>query len=142
VWQAVPPPGQVVTVRVAAETITIDLGEGGPGLAVPQEIRPTFRFGVTVLNKLDVHPHHAQVALVDATWQDYPQWETGDEHVVFRAASLTDPDNPPYPGFAVATAHRPRDGRLLRHRNHDDDLRSRVARRETGRAAEAGEALG
>ena len=35
-------------------------------------------------------------------------------------------------------AHRPRDRRRLRHRNHDDDLRSRVARRETGRAAEAG----
>src|SRR5580693_1811031 len=65
--------------------------------------RPCRRTGVTVLHKLDVHPHHAQVALVDATWQDYPQWETGDEHVVFRAASLTDPDNPPYPGFAVAT---------------------------------------
>jgi hypothetical protein len=35
-------------------------------------------------------------------------------------------------------AHRPRDRRPLRHRNHDDDLRSRVARRETGRAADAG----
>ena len=69
----------------------------------PQEIRPTYRFGVTVLLQLDVRPHNAQVALVDATWQDYPQWETGDEEVVFRAESLTDPDNPPYPGFAVAT---------------------------------------
>jgi hypothetical protein len=58
---------------------------------------------VTVLLKLDVRPHYAQVALVDATWQDYPQWETGDEQVVFGAESLTDPDNPPYPGFAVAT---------------------------------------
>ena len=71
--------------------------------AVPQEIQPTYRFGVTVLLKLDVRPHYAQVALVDATWQDYPQWETGEEQVVFRAESLTDPDNPPYPGFAVAT---------------------------------------
>lgn len=58
---------------------------------------------MTVLLQLDVRPHNAQVALVDATWQDYPQWETGDEEVVFRAESLTDPDNPPYPGFAVAT---------------------------------------
>jgi hypothetical protein len=58
---------------------------------------------VTVLLQLDVRPHNAQVALLDATWQDYPQWETGDEPVVFRAESLTDPDNPPYPGFAVAT---------------------------------------
>ena len=71
--------------------------------AVPQEIQPTYRFGVTVLLKLDVRPHYAQVALLDAAWQDYPQWETGDEQVVFRAESLTDPDNPPYPGFAVAT---------------------------------------
>ena len=58
---------------------------------------------MTVLLKLDVRPHYAQVALVDATWQDYPQWETGEEQVVFCAESLTDPDNPPYPGFAVAT---------------------------------------
>jgi hypothetical protein len=56
-----------------------------------------------MLLQLDVRPHHAQVALVDATWQDYPQWETGEEQVVFHAESLTDPDNPPYPGFAVAT---------------------------------------
>jgi hypothetical protein len=69
----------------------------------PPEIQPTYRFGVTVLLQIDVRPHHAQVALVDATWQDYPQWETGQEQVVFRAESLTDPDNPPYPGFAVAT---------------------------------------
>ncbi|HEX3959570.1 MAG TPA: hypothetical protein VHZ03_23540 [Trebonia sp.] len=58
---------------------------------------------MTVLLKLNVRPHYAQVALVDAAWQDYPQWETGDEQVVFGAESLTDPGNPPYPGFAVAT---------------------------------------
>lgn len=56
-----------------------------------------------MLLKLDVSPLHAQVALVDATWPDYPQWETGDKPVVFRAESLSDPDNPPDPGFAVAT---------------------------------------
>lgn len=63
----------------------------------------TYRFGVTVLIQLDVSPHDSQVALVDATWQDYPQWETGEEQVVFRAPSLIAPDQPPYPGFAVAT---------------------------------------
>jgi hypothetical protein len=52
---------------------------------------------------LDVTPLHAQVALVDATWQDYPQWESGDEWVAFRAESLSHPDSTPYPGFAVAT---------------------------------------
>ena len=70
---------------------------------VPQATQPTYRFGVTVLLKLDVSPLYAQVALVDATWQDYPQWKSGEEQVVFRAGSLIDPDNPPYPGFAVAT---------------------------------------
>jgi hypothetical protein len=58
---------------------------------------------VTVLLQLDVSPHYAQVALLDPTWPDYPQWETGQEQVVFRAESLTDPGKPPYPGFAVAT---------------------------------------
>ena len=52
---------------------------------------------------LDVAPLHAQVALVDATWQDYPQWEDGDEWVAFRADSLSNADSAPYPGFAVAT---------------------------------------
>jgi hypothetical protein len=80
-----------------------------PGGTVPRDVQPTYRFGVTVLLQLDVRPHYAQVALVDATWQGYPQWETGDEQVVFRAESLTDSDNPPYPGFAVAT--RPDTGR-------------------------------
>ena len=47
-----------------------------PG-TVPQEIQPSYCSGVTVLLRLDVSPDHAQVALVDATWQDYPQWETG-----------------------------------------------------------------
>jgi hypothetical protein len=58
---------------------------------------------VTVLAQLDVSPCDAQVALIDATWQDYPQWDTGEEQVVFRAPSLIAPDKPPYPGFAVAT---------------------------------------
>jgi hypothetical protein len=58
---------------------------------------------VTVLLQLDVSPHCAQVALVDATWRDHPQWETGQEQVVFGAESLTDPGNSSSPGFAVAT---------------------------------------
>jgi hypothetical protein len=35
--------------------------------------------------------------------QDYPQWETGEEWVAYRAPSLICSDRPPYPGFAVAT---------------------------------------
>lgn len=56
-----------------------------------------------VVISLDVLPLHAQVALLDATWQGYLDWEEWDEQVAFRARSLTDPDLPPYPGFAVAT---------------------------------------
>ena len=58
---------------------------------------------MTVLLQLDVSPHCAQVALVDSTWRDHPQWETGQEQVVFGAESLTDPGNSSSPGFAVAT---------------------------------------
>jgi hypothetical protein len=56
-----------------------------------------------VVISLDVLPLHAQVALLDATWQDYPDWADGDEQVAVRAPSLANPDLPPYPGFAVAT---------------------------------------
>jgi hypothetical protein len=53
--------------------------------------------------QVDVTPLYAQVAILDATWQDYPEWDDGQEWVAFRAESLIDPDNPPYPGIAVAT---------------------------------------
>jgi hypothetical protein len=52
---------------------------------------------------VEVDPLDAQVALLDATWQDYPQWETSNRWVAYKAASLLRPDQPPYPGFAVAT---------------------------------------
>lgn len=65
--------------------------------------RRAYRSSVTVLLQLDVSPLDAQVALVDATWQDYPHWETGEEWVAYRAPSLISPDRPPYPGFVVAT---------------------------------------
>lgn len=55
------------------------------------------------LLQLDVIPEYGQVAIVDATWQDYPQWDRGDEWVAFRAPSLSHPESPPYPGVAVAT---------------------------------------
>jgi hypothetical protein len=58
---------------------------------------------VSVLIVLEVTPFQAQVALLDATWQDYPRWESDDEAVAYEAPSLTNPDSPPYPGFAVAT---------------------------------------
>lgn len=52
---------------------------------------------------VEVTSPDGQVAIVDATWQDYPLWDSGDTWVAFKAPSLADPDNPPYPGFAVAT---------------------------------------
>ncbi|WP_020579702.1 hypothetical protein [Actinopolymorpha alba] len=58
---------------------------------------------MALLVQLDMSPLHGQVAIVDATWQDYPQWETGQEWVAYRAPSLVHPDRPPYPGVAVAT---------------------------------------
>jgi hypothetical protein len=59
---------------------------------------------VALLLQLDVSPLNAQVALIDVTWQDYPQWETGEEEwVACRSPSLVSPDRPPYPGFVVAT---------------------------------------
>ncbi len=58
---------------------------------------------VPVLALLEVGPLHAQVALLDATWQDYPEWDSSDEEVAYKASSLTHPESPPYPGFAVAT---------------------------------------
>ena len=67
---------------------------------------------------LDVPPSADGVALLDATWQDYPRWESDDDAVAFKAPSLTDPDSPPYPGFAVAT------------RPHSDSDRAQVVRVE------------
>jgi hypothetical protein len=52
---------------------------------------------------IDVVSIEAQVVILDATWQDYPQWREGDHWVAAQAPSLIDPGNPPYPGFAVAT---------------------------------------
>jgi hypothetical protein len=56
-----------------------------------------------VIAQLDVAPIEAQVVILDTTWQDYPRWESGDEWVAYRAPSLVHPDEPPYPGLAVAT---------------------------------------
>jgi hypothetical protein len=67
--------------------------------------------GVPMLKAIDVTPHHGQVALLDATWQDYPEWEAGNETVAYKAESLIDPDSPPYPGFAVAARSDPRERR-------------------------------
>lgn len=53
---------------------------------------------VVKLASKTVLPLHAQVALVDATWQDYPQWETGDERVAYKAPPLIHADDPPNPG--------------------------------------------
>lgn len=39
---------------------------------------------------LDVLPMHAQVVLLDAAWQDYPDWGDRDEQLAFRVPSLTD----------------------------------------------------
>jgi hypothetical protein len=52
-----------------------------------------------------VVPDEAEVAIVDATWQDYPEWEedADAQWVASRAFSLIDADNPPYPGIAVRT---------------------------------------
>ncbi|MEV4602567.1 hypothetical protein AB0K15_34880 [Amycolatopsis sp. NPDC049253] len=55
---------------------------------------------------IEVSPADGQVAMLDATWQDYPVWDSDDEWVAFRAPSLADPDRPPYPGFAVAAGGR------------------------------------
>ena len=52
---------------------------------------------------VELTPRDGQVAILDATWQDYPHWESSDEWVAFKALSLIHPDHPPYPGFAVAT---------------------------------------
>lgn len=67
---------------------------------------------MAVVISLAVLPLHAQVALLDATWQDYPGWDAGNETVAFRAPSLLNPDGPAYPGFAVATRPDTADGRL------------------------------
>jgi hypothetical protein len=56
-----------------------------------------------VLLQLDVSPLDAQVAIIDATWQDYPQWEAGEEWVAYRAPSLIHVAGPSHPGIAVAT---------------------------------------
>lgn len=50
-----------------------------------------------------VPPVSSQVALVHSRWQDYPEWHIDDTWVAYRAMSLINQDEPPYPGFAVAT---------------------------------------
>lgn len=64
----------------------------------------------------DVRPFAAEVALLDATWQDYPQWEPEDTWVAYHAPSLINQDSPPYPGVVVATSDlaRPDDRRSVR----------------------------
>lgn len=64
---------------------------------------PRYGWAVDVPLQIDVTPLSAQVAILDATWQDYPQWDDEQVWVAFRAESLVDPDSPPYPGIAVAT---------------------------------------
>lgn len=56
-----------------------------------------------LLLRKEVHPSLGQVAMVDATWQDYPEWLQDDKWVAYRAQSLINPDSPPHPGVAVAT---------------------------------------
>lgn len=68
---------------------------------------------VAMLAFLDVPPSEDGVALLDATWQDYPRWEP-DEAVAFKAPSLTHPQSPPYPGFAVATRSHVEHDHLIR----------------------------
>lgn len=60
---------------------------------------------IPLVTKVLVVPYGADVAIADATWQDYPAWEehADAQWVAFRAFSLIDPDNPPYPGIAVRT---------------------------------------
>jgi len=45
-----------------------------------------------VLASVEIVPLHAQVALLDASWQDYPEWQSGNEDVAVGPG-----------GFAVAT---------------------------------------
>jgi len=51
----------------------------------------------------EVSPIAAQVCILDSECQFYPSWDSGEEPVAYRTFGLVDPDNPPYPGFAVAT---------------------------------------
>jgi len=84
---------------------------------------------MAVVVSLDMLPLPAQVALLDATWQDYPDWEDGNEQVAFRARSPINPHLPPYPGFAVTTRPDTASGRLRMVRmqvwtgQRPDDLR-------------------
>src|SRR5712691_12593953 len=55
------------------------------------------------LLQLDVLPQKAQVGIVHAAWQDYPEWMPDNAWVAFRARSLIHPDTPPYSGIVVAT---------------------------------------
>jgi hypothetical protein len=55
------------------------------------------------LLQLDVLPHEAEVGIIHAAWQDYPEWGPEDLWVAFRARMLSHPDSPPYPGIVVAT---------------------------------------
>ena len=56
------------------------------------------------LAAIDVPPSPDGVSILDATWQDHPAWESDNDRIAFKAASLTNPESPPYPGFAVRTA--------------------------------------
>jgi hypothetical protein len=43
---------------------------------------------VAALASIRVVPFHAQVALLDAGWQSYPQWEDGTEPIAISADGL------------------------------------------------------
>jgi len=63
--------------------------------------RPCNHWPVPRVFAQEVLPVDAHVALVDRTWQDYPYPDDDDAWVTFRAESLDDPDQPPYPGVTV-----------------------------------------
>ncbi len=70
---------------------------------------------MALLAYTDAPPSTNGVALFDATWQDYPRWESANDWVAFRAPSLSHPDTPPYPGFAGrGTAETHPTGKLIR----------------------------
>jgi hypothetical protein len=54
-----------------------------------------------MIASLDVAPVLGQVALVDATSPDFPEWGD-DPWVAYRSPSAGDPEQPPFPGVAVA----------------------------------------
>ena len=67
-----------------------------------------------LLLQLDASPVESQVAIIDATWQDYPRWEPGQRWVVYLAPSLIHPDRPPFSGVAgsdpIRNVRQPADG--------------------------------